>query len=130
MQDEVVIIGDIVITPLLRAKKVLNEALQAPKNDLSRDASIQRFEFTFELAWKTLKRVLRVKGISANSPRDVFRDAARVGLIQDPSKWYVFLENRNRTAHVYNEGIAEEIYSGLPEFAIELSKLIDVLCAL
>lgn len=124
MDDEIVITGGIIITPLIKAKQAFAIALSAPKTDLNRDASIHRFEFTFELAWKAMKRVLRYKGLQANSPRDVIRDAASEGLILDPVLWFGFLENRNRTVHTYNEAIADEIYADLPSFNRALEQLL------
>ena len=125
MVDEIIIMSDLIITPLIKARGSLDLALAAPKTDLNRDASIQRFEFTFELAWKTMRRILKYKGILINSPRDTIREAAKEGFIQDPKKWFLFLENRNLTSHVYNEDVAEKIYSALPEFKIILDSFID-----
>lgn len=104
--------------------------MNAPKTELNRDACIQRFKFTFELAWKMLKRVLHYKGIQVNSPRDVFREAASEGLISDPVAWFGFLEDRNRTVHTYNASIAEEIYQHLPSFQTELQLLLNKLRSL
>ena len=125
MTDDVMILGDLIITPLLKARDSLAIALAAPKTDLNRDASIQRFEFTIELAWKTMKRILQYKSILINNPRDTVREAAKESLIDDPKAWFVFLENRNLTTHVYNEEIAEKIYNSLPKFKIALDAFIN-----
>jgi len=130
MGSEIKIIGGIIITPLLNAKKAFDIALKAEKTELNRDASIQRFEFTFELCWKTLKRILHYKGTTVNSPRDVIREAAAQDLISDPVLWFGFLEDRSRTVHTYNEKIADQIYHDLPKFQAELDKLIPKLLAL
>ncbi len=130
MEQEITIIGDIIITPLVKAKQSFEVALTSPKTDLNRDASIQRFEFTFELTWKALKRVLHYKGNNVNSPRDVLREAASEGLIIDPVEWFGFLEDRNRTVHTYNEKIAEEIYQHLPAFQKALDVTLNKLMSL
>lgn len=127
MVEEVVILERIVITPLLKAQAAFNKALLEPKTDLNRDGCIQRFEFCFELAWKTLKRILAYKGLEANSPRDVFREAAKLALIADPVIWFTFLENRNNTVHTYNEETAEAIYNVLPRFKEELATLVNTI---
>ena len=119
------ILSDLIITPLIKARESLGLALTAPKTDLNRDASIQRFEFTIELAWKTMRRILKYKGILINNPRDTIREAAKEGLVQDPKTWFFFLENRNLTSHIYNEEIAEKIYRTLPAFKIILDAFID-----
>lgn len=130
MVDEVIILNDLIITPLLKARDSLGVALAAPKTDLNRDASIQRFEFTIELAWKTMRRILKYKGIQINNPRDTIREAAKEGLIQDPKAWFFFLENRNLTSHVYNEEVAEKIYNTLPGFKVALDSFIDSILTL
>ena len=128
--NDVMILNDLIITPLLKARDALGIALTAPKTDLNRDASIQRFEFTFELAWKTMRRILKYKGIEINNPRDTIREVAKEGLIQDPKIWFIFLENRNLTSHVYNEDVAEKIYHSLPEFKAALDAFIDKILTL
>lgn len=127
MDNDITITGGIIITPLVKANQSLNTVLTMTKTDVTRDAAIQRFEFTFELAWKTLKRILKHKGIIANNPRDVFREAAQQGLITQVDTWFTFLENRNLTIHVYNEKIAEKIYNGLAQFNSEIDKLLAVI---
>ncbi|WP_367142724.1 HI0074 family nucleotidyltransferase substrate-binding subunit [Desulfosporosinus sp.] len=68
-------------------------------NDLLRDGVIQRFEFTFELAWKTLKAVFEDEGlIGLNSPKTVLREAFAMGLIQDDELWLTMLSDRNSTS--------------------------------
>ena len=72
-----------------------------------------------------MQRILKYKGRLINNPRDTIREAAKEGLIQDPKKWFVFLENRNLTSHVYNEEVADKIYNVLPEFKIILDAFFD-----
>lgn len=83
--QETIIIGNINISPLLAAKEKLAVALAVEKTELVRDACIQRFEFTFELSWKTMKRILAARSNFVNSPKPVFREAAKDGLIDDVS---------------------------------------------
>jgi len=75
-----IILNEIDITYLLKAADKFNQVLEMPKNEITRDAAIQRFEFTYELVWKTLKRILKVKGVIVNNPRDdpalVFRTSS------------------------------------------------------
>lgn len=99
-----------------RALGRMKEALAEPKTDLVRDAVIQRFEFTFELAWKSLQEINRLNGIEAYGPRNAIREAARLGLLDDPNAWLDTLEDRNRTTHTYEEALANEIYNRIPRF--------------
>lgn len=119
--------NEINITPLLKAYKTLQQALASTKTGLERDGAIQRFEYTFELVWKTLRRLLLAKGLEVNNPRDVFRDAARQGWLQDPTIWFEFLKKRNLTVYTYNQECAEEIFAILAQFNKEVSTVIEAI---
>lgn len=99
-----------------KALKTLNEIIAENENDIIRDATIQRFEYTFELAWKTLKQFLKEShGVMANSPKAVFREAFKVGLFEK-NMTQVFLEmtdDRNETVHLYDEKRINTIYANI-----------------
>lgn len=99
----------------------LDDALRQEKNEYVRDSAIQRFEFTFDMAWKTLKAVLETEGVRCASPRGCFREAYKQGLLEYEETWISMIEERNRTAHTYKEQTAEEVYGQLPKF-LELFK--------
>lgn len=87
------------------------EDIHRQKMDIyRRDGAIQRFEYTFELAWKMMQRVLKQQGVEAGSPKQVFRAALKIGLIDDLDQWFSFLEKRNLTVHTYNEDTADEVF--------------------
>jgi nucleotidyltransferase substrate binding protein (TIGR01987 family) len=67
------------------------------------DLAVQRFEFTYEMSWKTLKRLLDFLGIDAKYPRAVFQEAYAAGLIKDEAVWLDMIEQRNLAAHIYDE---------------------------
>ena len=94
----------------------LEGALAQPVNEFVRDAALQRFEFTFELFWKSLKAYAEESGVEAYSPRDSVRTAFQLGVIQEHPDWFRMLEDRNLTSHTYNEATAETIYSHLPAY--------------
>ena len=103
---------------LKNALSRLNEGIAKynETNDLLRDGVIQRFEFTFELAWKTLKAVFEDEGlIGLNSPKSVLREAFAAELIKDDELWLAMLNDRNSTAHIYNERLAIEICCNIQE---------------
>lgn len=77
------------------------------------DGTIQRFEFTFELAWKLAKHILAYQGIEAANPRDVIKEAFQQGLIKDGDGWIVMLDDRNKTSHVYDEEEVRRIYDNI-----------------
>ena len=87
-----------------RALHLLTEGLQKDEPNLfERVGIIQMFEITFELAWKTLSDRLKHDGITVvATPRQVIRDASRVGLIDDGQTWLNMLEDRNKMSHKYD----------------------------
>jgi len=90
----------------------LQTALRKDANadDMYLDATIQRFEFCFELAWKLMKAVLEYDGIEVNSPRSCIRESWKQGLIPDAQEWLEMMEKRNLSSHTYDENAAREIY--------------------
>ena len=74
------------------------------------DATIQRFEFCFELAWKLMKVVLDYEGIEVSSPRSSIREGWKLGMINDAETWLDMQEKRNLSTHTYNEATALEVY--------------------
>jgi nucleotidyltransferase substrate binding protein (TIGR01987 family) len=90
----------------------LGEALSISDDQpLAIDGTIQRFEFTFELFWKVLQRLLADQGIAANSPKAVLQHAYRLGWLDNEATWLKMLEDRNLTSHTYREALALEIYA-------------------
>jgi len=69
---------------------------------------IQVFEFTFELAWKTMKDLLELDGFLPKSPRDVIKLAFQTEWLKDGEIWLEALEKRNLMAHSYDEAKAKE----------------------
>ncbi|MDR3602295.1 MAG: nucleotidyltransferase substrate binding protein [Desulfosporosinus sp.] len=96
-------------------------------DDLLRDGVIQRFEFTFELAWKTLKAVFEDEGlIGLNSPKTVLREAFAAELLKEDELWLAMLKDRNSTAHIYNEQLAIEICHNIQEkYVLALANLLE-----
>jgi len=70
---------------------------------LEKEGLIQRFEYTFELAWKTLKDYLESQEVMVSFPREVIKSAFHYGLIQDGEVWMDMLEKRDLMAHTYDE---------------------------
>ena len=91
----------------------LAEAVAQPPSELIRDATIQRFEFTFEVVWKTLKLYLERQGYECGGPRPTLKKAFAEHLIPNPEEadvWLQMLEDRNLTAHAYDEALASRIH--------------------
>ncbi len=84
---------------------------RTPQDELYRDGLIQRFEFTVELAWKSIKDYLEDQGatISIATPRAILKEAFAAGIIQNADAWNQILTARNVTSHVYDEKTADEV---------------------
>jgi len=94
---------------------LLEEGLEiADPSKLEREGIIQRFEYTFDLAWKTLKDYLDYQGYQdITGSRDAFRQAFKVGIISDGEVWMRMIESRNLTSHVYDEETANDILDSI-----------------
>lgn len=111
----------------VRAAQRLADALAQPKDEFIRDAAIQRFEFTFEIAWKTLKSYLEREGLEVRSPRAAIREGFSVGWLAEDEGWLLMLELRNLSSHTYNESLAEQIYTELPRMLALFRQLLATL---
>jgi nucleotidyltransferase substrate binding protein (TIGR01987 family) len=99
-----------------------------------RDGVIQRFEYSYELAWKSLKRILEAEAASPAevdglSFRDLIRLGAEKGLVDDPTAWFGFREERNISSHTYDQAKAREVYAAVLEFAPAARRLLEKLAA-
>lgn len=89
------------------ANTLLQEALSqgiGNLNQLEKEGLAQRFEFTFELAWKTLKDYLEDSGVSLeiSTPREVIKQAFSANIIADGAVWITMLDHRNLLSHMYD----------------------------
>lgn len=99
-----------------RALGTLREVLAEPKTAITRDAAIQRFEYSFETTWKAAQRHLRdAEGLDSGSPASVIRSAHAVGLLDEAAArlGLEMVRDRNLTVHTYNERLADEIFGRL-----------------
>ena len=99
-------------------KKVLNQLRKfIDKNELSdleKQGIIKAFEYTFELAWNTLKDFLNYQGEKdIYGSRDTILRSFQLELIQDGESWMNMLQSRNKTSHTYNEDTAEEVVDSI-----------------
>ena len=85
---------------------------QRELSDLEAQGLIQGFEYTHELAWKTLKNFLEAQGIvNVYGSRDTTRVAFRNGLIENGEVWMDMVDKRNLTSHTYDEETAAQVVS-------------------
>jgi nucleotidyltransferase substrate binding protein (TIGR01987 family) len=88
----------------------LQQGLEQAEDELDRDGVIQRFEFTYEQAWKTLRIWLSYKDIDVRNAKDALKEALTQGLIEDGNLWSRLHESRNLTSHTYDEKSAARIF--------------------
>ena len=89
-------------------------------SDIVRDAAIQRFEYSFEAVWKAAQRYLRdIEGLEIGSPKGVARACFQVGVLSEEEVRLALMmvDDRNLTVHTYNEGLAQQIFSKLLNYA-------------
>lgn len=100
----------------------LKEGLKEEPDELRIDGVLQRFEFTFELAWKCIKDYLESQGIVSNigSPREIIQLAFRHNLIDDGEKWIEMMLARNNLSHMYDESTSRKIYTKIKDEYMEL----------
>ncbi|MCI8617900.1 MAG: nucleotidyltransferase [Clostridia bacterium] len=111
---------------LNKATNRLEEALEVETTDIAIDGVLHRFEFTFELAWKTMKDYLEYQGIveKIGSPREVIKEAFSAGLIDNGEIWIKMMISRNTLSHLYDEETSREIYDDIKEeYISEIRKL-------
>jgi nucleotidyltransferase substrate binding protein (TIGR01987 family) len=83
---------------------------QRPLSRLENQGLIKAFEFTYELAWNTLRDFLQFQGIpDLVGSRDTLREAFKLSLIKDSEGWTMMLNDRNRSSHTYNQTTADDI---------------------
>lgn len=95
-----------------KAYNLLKEGLDLNIKNLSnleKEGVIQRFEYTFELAWKTVKDYLEFEGIKVNFARDAIKEAFAAEIIDNGEVWIDMIEGRNLTSHTYDEAKTNEI---------------------
>ncbi len=95
-----------------------------------RDSSIQRFEFTVEIMWKTLKNFLvEHSGIDCKSPKGCIREFFSAGYLsqEETLKLLEMIDDRNMTSHTYHEEIAEKIFSGLKGYLPLIKKVLNTI---
>ena len=115
---------------LIKATNKLKEALSEEPTELAIDGVLHRFEFTFELAWKSMKDFLEYNGISENigSPREILKEAFSAGLIENGEIWMDMMISRNELSHLYDEEASREIFDDIKEkYILEINKLVKKL---
>ena len=107
-------------------------ASSVPGDEELRDAVIQRFEYTYELCWKMLKRQIEAEAatpsaVDGYSFRDLLREGAERGMITNVEDWFGYREQRNITSHTYDEQKAISVYKTARKFLPDAKALLTAL---
>jgi nucleotidyltransferase substrate binding protein (TIGR01987 family) len=109
-----------------RAYLLLREGIEAMQEreltQLEKEGMIQRFEYTWELAWKTLKDYLEFEGVILDkvTPASVLRGAFEAKIIQDGEAWMNALDSRNKMAHTYDLKTFEKVIQDVHDHYLKL----------
>ncbi|MFA5879858.1 MAG: nucleotidyltransferase substrate binding protein [Candidatus Margulisiibacteriota bacterium] len=111
-------------------KKGYQRAINNRDDEELRDAVIQRFEYTFELSYKMLKRQLELtvaipEKIDSLSFRELLREGAEKSYIKNVEEWFFYRELRNMTSHTYDEDKAEHVFDNIESFIIAAEDLLN-----
>lgn len=106
----------------------LNEAISENPTDIVIDGVLHRFEFTFELAWKTVKDYLEFLGIvdSVGSPKETIKNGYKQGIIEDGEGWIAMMLARNSLSHIYDKQTSREIYDNIIDKYIGLFECLKI----
>lgn len=124
-------------TPLENSLQRLGEVVEIykknPQDTIVRDSLIQRFEFTYSITLKTLRkyfieRAFIVDDVNKLSFNEMVRTAMQLNLLKsDLAKWTEFREMRNLTSHTYDENVALKVSGIVPDFYEEITYLLKEL---
>jgi nucleotidyltransferase substrate binding protein (TIGR01987 family) len=92
-------------------------------SDVYLDVAVKRFEFTFEMAWKAIRRYLDFSGVTCKSPRACFKEAFAQGLVEEEGVWLEMIEFRNLSTHIYNEQEIQELLDYVSSFSKAFNQL-------
>ncbi|MDR2693716.1 MAG: HI0074 family nucleotidyltransferase substrate-binding subunit [Chitinispirillales bacterium] len=94
-------------------------------------ALIKHFEFCYELCWKTMRRFIQIEDIGKEADiltrKDLFRVAAEKRLIADFDHWLAYHDARNKTSHVYDFKVADNVYQTAKMFAGDLREFVETM---
>ena len=117
---------------IARLCEIIDVYKQRPLNSFENDSLIKRFEFTYEMAWKLMMSYEKENGITElMGSKDVVRRAFAMSLIDNGEAWLEMIDDRNKTSHLYDEEMAEDVIDDIvhtyyPLF-LELRNKMDVL---
>jgi nucleotidyltransferase substrate binding protein (TIGR01987 family) len=118
--------GIIDYTSLVKSQQTLSRILKTAQNEAEKMGVVKAFEIAYELSWKTMKKILEFRGLETGASRDVFREAAKLGIISDAERWFSYIQKRNITVHAYQPEILDYLFTNTAkEFLTDLNYLLE-----
>lgn len=105
----------------------LEEIVLLDESEIIRDATIQRFEFTYELGWKALRTFLKEShGVICNSPKQCFREglALEIYSARQTETMLQMVDDRNQTTHTYDSNKAQSIFENIKQHYTGMLRII------
>ena len=97
-------------------------------SELEKDWVIQRFEYTIEISWKTLKKVLEYEQLNfIPAPKEIVRESYKLNYINSLELWDEFLDIRNQMSHVYSDYYSKDNFDFIKLNCWKITKTIEVL---
>lgn len=116
------------LTKLIEGHGALPTLIDSGLQDIYLDLIVKRFEFTFEMSWKAIKRTLSMMGIEdVRSPRACFKEAFAQALLIDQVIWLDMIEMRNLSSHTYDESEMLQLKDKLPSYIEAFQYLLNQL---
>lgn len=107
-------------------QKVFTE--QKKFSELEKDWVIQRFEYTIEISWKTLKKVLEYEQLNFTpAPKEIMRESYKLDYIDNLELWDEFLDIRNQMSHVYSDYYSKDNFEFIKLNSIKITETINIL---
>ncbi len=115
---------------LTSLERAIERSRKVPEDEEIRDSVIQRFEYSYELSWKMLKRQLEMDSptpaiIDAMDFKNMIRESAQRGFLENPEAWFEYRRQRNITSHAYDEKKAIRVYETALLFVQDAKKLLQ-----
>jgi len=128
MVEKQYLYGEVNYTSLVQARNTLERIFKTAHSEAEKMGTVQAFEICYELSWRVMKKILQFRGVEAGAARDVFREAARLKLLNDAEQWFAYLKKRNITAHAYRKEILDDLFANTAkEFLKDLDYLLSQL---
>ncbi len=119
------IVEGIDISSLLKARDRFERFRKNLIDDQAKLGAIHALKVVYELAWKTMKRIIQTRGIECGFPKDMFPKAEVEGLIDNKQLWFDLQTTRNLTDYAYEQEFLDKVVESFDSFSKTLNDFIE-----